>query len=75
MEVLRGTLTHAVIEVIDVRSAQLLASVSHPVADVMRGEPLLPQRLFRNEMTGYVYQVGEDGIPYVKILEGALEKR
>ncbi len=55
--------------------AQLLASVSHPVEDVMRGDPLLPQRLFRNEMAGYVYQVGEDGLPYVEILEGVLEKR
>ncbi len=72
---LRGTLTHAVMEVIDVRSAQLLAFVSHPVADVMRGDPLLPQRLFRNEMTGYVYQVGEDGLPYVEILEGVLEQK
>ena len=72
---LRGTLTHAVMEVIDVWSAQLLASVSHPVADVMRGDPLLPQRVFRNEMTGYIHQVGEDGVPYVEILEGVLEKK
>jgi len=75
MDALRGNLTHAVIEVIDVGSARLLASVSHPVGEVMRGDPLLPQRLFRNEMTGYVYAVGEDGLPYVEIIEGVLERK
>ena len=63
MDELSETLVRTVIEVIDVGSAQLLASASYPLGEVMRGDPLLPQRLFRNDMTGYVYQVGEDGVP------------
>ena len=75
MDELSETLVRTVIEVIDVGSAQLLASASYPLGEVMRGDPLLPQRLFRNDMTGYVYQVGEDGVPYVEIVEGVLEKK
>lgn len=69
------TLVNMVIEVIDVGSARLLASASYPLGEVMRGDPLVPQRLFRNKMTGYVHQVGEDGVPYVEIVEGVLEKK
>lgn len=75
MSALAAELTHAVIEVIDVWSARLLASAAHPVGDVLRGDPLLPQGLFRNELTGYHYRIGEDGIPYVDIIEGVLEKK
>ncbi len=72
---LSETLVHMVAEVIDVNSAQLLASESHLLGDVMRGDALLPPRLFRNSLTGYVYRIGEDGVPYVEIVEGVLEKK
>lgn len=75
MGALVAELTHAVVEVIDVRSAQLLASHAYPVGEVMRGDALLPMRFFRNEMTGYVYGIGGDGLPYVEIVEGVLEKK
>ena len=73
MEELAGSLTQVVIEVIDVRSGQLLTSATYPAGEVLRGNPLLPHGFFRNEMTGYVYRVGEDGLPYVEIIEGVLE--
>ena len=72
MSALAAELTHAVIEVIDVGSARLLASDAYPVGEVMQGNPLLPQRFFRDELTGYVYRVGEDGLPEVEIVEGVL---
>ena len=75
IEALDETLVHLVVEVIDTRSATLLASDSYLWGDIMRGDPVLPQGLFRNEMTGYVYGVGEDGLPYVDIVEGVLERK
>lgn len=72
---LSETLVHMVAEVIDVNSARLLASESHLLGDVMRGDALLPPRLFRNSLTGYVYRIGEDGVPYVEIVEAVLEKK
>lgn len=74
-DALQQSLTHVVIEVIDVRSTELLVSATYPAGEVLRGDPLLPHRFFRNEMTGYVYAVGEDGLPYVEIIEGVLEKK
>ena len=75
MSELAAELTHAVIEVIDVHSAQLLVSDTYPVGEVIRGDALFPQHFFRNEMTGFVYRIGENGIPYVEIIEGVLEKK
>ncbi|MDE2676302.1 MAG: hypothetical protein F4107_00440 [Gemmatimonadetes bacterium] len=75
IEALDETLVHFVVEVIDTRSATLLASDAYLLGDIMRGNPVLPQGLFRNEMTGYVYGVGEDGLPYVDIVEGVLERK
>lgn len=72
---LRESLTHVVIEVIDVRSAQLLASATYPAGEAMRGNPLLPHGFLGNEMAGYVYEIGEDGLPYIEIIEGVLERR
>ncbi|MDE2764683.1 MAG: hypothetical protein OXQ94_15930, partial [Gemmatimonadota bacterium] len=64
-----------IVEVIDVNAGELLASATYPMGEAMQGDPLLPQGFFRNELTGYVYHVGEDGLPYVEIIEGVLEKR
>ncbi|MYG81654.1 MAG: hypothetical protein F4187_07790 [Gemmatimonadetes bacterium] len=75
VDALMQSLTHFVIEVIDVRSEQLLASETYPVAEVMEGDPLLAQRFFRNEFTGYAYNIGEDGLPYVEIIEGMLVEK
>lgn len=75
MDELSETMVHMVVEVIDVDSAVLLASESHLLGDVMRGDAILPHRLFRNSLTGYVYTIGEDGVPYVEIVEGVLEKK
>lgn len=75
IEALDETLVHFVVEVIDTRSATLLASDAYLLGDIMRGNPVLPQGLFRNEMTGYIYGVGEDGLPYVDIVEGVVERK
>lgn len=75
VESLGATLTHFVIEVIDVRSAQLLASAAYPVGEFIRGTAVIPHGFFRNEMTGYVYGVDEAGMPYVEIIEGVLLKK
>ena len=72
VESLAEALTEIVVEVIDTRSAQLLATVAYPVSEVLRGNVLLPQDLFRNEMMGYVYGTDEAGLPYVEIIEGML---
>ena len=64
-----------VVEVTDVDSARILAFESHLLGDVMRSDALLPQRLFRNSLTGYFYRIGEDGVPYVEIVEAVLEKK
>ena len=74
IDALDETLVHFVVEVIDTRSATLLASDAYLLGDIMRGDPVLPQGLFRNEMTGYIYGVGDDGLPYVEIVEGVLER-
>lgn len=73
-EALAESLTNIVIEVIDVHADVLLASATHPMGEALKGDPLLPQGFFRNELTGYVYKTGEDGLPYVEIIEGLLEK-
>ncbi len=75
MDELSETMVHMVVEVIDVDSAVLLASESHLLGDVMRGDAILPHLLFRNSLTGYVYTIGEDGVPYVEIVEGVLERK
>ncbi len=75
MDELAESLTNIIVEVIDVNAGELLASATYPMGEAMQGDPLLPQGFFRNELTGYVYHVGEDGLPYVEIIEGVLEKR
>lgn len=75
VDALMDSLTHFVIEVIDVRSVQLLASETYPVAEALDGSPLLPHGFFRNEFTGYAYNIGEDGLPYVEIIEGMLVEK
>ena len=75
IEALAESLTHIVVEVIDVRSARLLASAEYSVGEVLQGNPLIPHGLFRNEMAGYVYFTDQDGLPYVEIIEVGLEKK
>lgn len=74
IDALDQTLVDFVVEVIDTESATLLASAAYSAGDVMSGNPVLPQGLFRDGLTGYVYGVGEDGLPYVDIVEGVLER-
>ena len=66
VDALGASSTHFVMEVIDVGSAQLLASATYPVGEFVRGSALLPHGFFRNEMTGYVYNVDEAGLPTSK---------
>ena len=36
---------------------------------------LVAHRFFRNEFAGYAYNIGEDGLPYVEIIEGMLVEK
>lgn len=73
VDALATSLTHFVIEAIDVRAARLLASAISPVGDFVSGSVLFPHGWFRNQATGYTYGIGEDGLPYVEIIEAVLE--
>ena len=55
----------AVLEVIDTRSGELLASDPYPAS---RAREILPT-LFRGSLVGYRYRIGEDGLPFVEIVE------
>ena len=72
-EALAASLTDVIWEVIDVRTAQLLASATHRLGDVEDGSTLLPDFLFRDGMTGYVYGTAESGLRHVEIIEAVLE--
>lgn len=54
-----------VIEVIDTRSGELLASDVHRWLDV---QGIIPQGLFRGSLTGYRYKESESGMPFVEIV-------
>ena len=61
---LRDGLTESVLEVIDTRSGELLASEAYPVSQARR---VLPRTLFRGSFLGYRYEEGPDG-PSVEIV-------
>ena len=75
LEELTEQSTHIVIEVIDGLSAKLLVSTEYPAGEFLSGEWMLPDGFFPGGLTGYIYEVGEDGIPYVEIVEGVLEEK
>ena len=68
----RSALTEAVVEIIDTRSGELLASEVYPVSEARE---LVPTQLFRGIKQGAVYREGRDGIPSVTIVSVDLEAR
>ena len=68
---LRDHLTESVLEVIDARSGELLASEVIPVSEARR---VLPRTLFRGSFLGYRYEDGQ-GEPFVDIVEVKLTAR
>ena len=65
-------LLELVVEVIDAKSGELLASDVHRLSDV-RG--IIPQGLFRGSLRGYRYKEGESGMPFVEIVTVELVAR
>ena len=65
-------LLEVVIEVIDTRSGELLASDVFRVADLMEQAAM---ELFRGSLRGYRYEVGDDGLPYVEVVAVELVPR
>ena len=61
-----------VLEVIDTRSGELLASEVFSQAEV---DEIVPRSLFRGSPVGYRYRVGDDGLPYVEIVTVELVRR
>ena len=55
-----------VVEIIDTRSGELLASEVYSGAELRE---ILPRHLFRGSLRGYRYRVGDDGLPFVEIVE------
>ena len=56
----------AVVEVIDTRTGELLAASVYAGRQVRE---ILPRHLFRGSLLGYRYKVGDDGLPFVEIVE------
>ena len=54
-----------VLEVIDTKSGQLLASDTHRTSDMRE---ILPWSLFRGSLMGYRYKENEGGLPFVEIV-------
>lgn len=65
-------LMEAVIEVIDTRSGELLASDAFRIPEMME---TAAQTLFRGSMRGFRYAVGDDGMPFVEIVDVELVPR
>lgn len=61
----RDALTEVVVEVIDTRASELLASEVYPAREARQ---FLPRSLFRGSLVGYRYGEGEDGLPFVEIV-------
>ena len=57
--------TELVLEVIDTRSGQLLASDTYRTSDLRE---ILPWGLFRGSLQGYRYKENEGGLPFVEIV-------
>ena len=69
----RDLLTEIVVEVIDTRSGELLASEVYPAS---RARDILPRGLFRGSLLGYRYKQGKDDLlPFVEIIEVELAPR
>ena len=69
----RYTETEVIVEMIDTRSAQLLASEVYRVSEAMR---FIPEALFRGVMHGYVRKEAEDtGLPLIDIVAVELEAK
>lgn len=62
---LGDALTENVVEVIDTRTGELLAS---EVFTQSRAREIVPRAFFRGSLRGYRYLVGEDGLPFVEIV-------
>ena len=62
---LRDALTEHVVEVIDTRAGELLASEVLPVS---QAREIVPRDFFRGSLRGYRYRVGDDGLPFVEIV-------
>ena len=58
-------LTENVVEVMDTRSGELLAS---EVFIRSRAQEIVPRAFFRGSLRGYRYLVGDDGLPFVEIV-------
>ncbi len=68
----RDALTEVVVEVIDTRSGELLAS---QVYSAPRFREIAPHGLFRGSLRGFRHEVGDDGLPFVDIVTLELEPR
>lgn len=68
----RSALTEAVVEMIDTRTGELLASEVYPVSEARES---IPTQLFRGLKQGAVYSEGPDGFPFVNIVSVELEAR
>ena len=68
----RSALTEAVIEMIDTRTGELLASEVYPYSEARAS---IPPELFRGVKQGAVYREGPDGMPSVEIVSVELESR
>ena len=68
----RDSLTEVVLEVIDTRSGELLASEAYPAS---RAREVLPRGLFRGSLVGYRYVDDEGPLPFVEIIEVELVAR
>jgi len=68
----RSALAEAVIEMIDTRTGELLASEVYPVSSARTS---IPTQLFRGVKRGAVYKEGPGGLPFVDIVSVELEAR
>lgn len=67
-----SALTEAVVEMVDTRTGELLASEVYPVSEARQ---LIPTRLFRGLKQGAVYREDLDGFPAVDIVSVELAAR
>ncbi len=68
----RDLLTEVVLEVIDTRSGELLASEVYPAS---QAREVFPRGLFRGSLVGYRYVEDEGPLPFVEIIEVELVAR
>ena len=68
----RYTETEAVIQMIDLRSGELLASEVHRVSEAMT---FMPRALFPGKMMGFIPREGPAGLPFVEIVAVELEAK